>query len=156
MGAARTGWSLMSKSRARQLRVGGTPIERRLWAILGQFRAEGYHFRRQVPIGPYYADIACHHAKLVIEADGQSHIDAVYDARRDAHMQTRGFTVLRFSNADIVSNAEGVFASIAEALSGVVPLAPTPSPSPRGVGGPRKRKLREGLRELAARAGGAS
>jgi very-short-patch-repair endonuclease len=145
----------MSLARARELRLGTTIIERRLWNILRTFREQGYHFRRQVPIGPYYADFACHHAQFVIEADGATHIDADYDARRDRYMRGRGFKVLRFSNGDIVSNPDGVFQLVAEGLKGTVPLAPTPtpSPSPRGGGVPRKRSLRGGLRELAARTG---
>jgi len=141
----------MSLARARELRNGATPIERRLWTILRPFRERGYHFRRQVPIGPYYADVACHHARLVIEADGLSHVDQSYDDRRDNYMQSRGFCVLRFSNADIVTNPDGVFTTIAGHLDGIAPLAPTPSPSPRTGGEHRTRKLRTGLRDLAAR-----
>jgi very-short-patch-repair endonuclease len=143
----------MSLSRARELRLGATPIERRLWNLLRPFREQGYHFRRQVPIGPYYADFACHHASLVIEADGSTHTDAEYDGRRDAYMQAQGFIVLRFSNSDIVSNPNGVLEILTRTLERVEPLAPTPSPSPRGGGVPRTRKLRSGLRELAARTG---
>jgi very-short-patch-repair endonuclease len=147
----------MSLARARELRHAATPPERVLWALLGQFREAGYHFRRQVPIGPYYADMACHHAKLVIEADGLSHVDAAYDQQRDAYMAGRGYRVLRFSNRDIAANPEGVFAAIADYLKHV-PVAPTPGPSPQGGGEqegrrPRQRKLRTGLRELAARTG---
>ncbi|MBN9304521.1 MAG: hypothetical protein BGO82_12570 [Devosia sp. 67-54] len=143
----------MSLPRARELRASSTIIERRLWNLLRPYREQGYHFRRQVPIGPYFADFACHHARLVIEADGVSHDDAGRDARRDAYMQSRGFRVLRLSNADIVANAEGVLALVGEYLGGVVPLAPTPGPSPQGGGGPRSRKLRTGLKDLAARSG---
>ena len=147
----------MSLARARELRRSATPPERQLWALLGQFREAGYHFRRQVPIGPYYADIACHHARLVIEADGESHGDGAADARRDAYMTGRGYRVLRFSNRDIVANPEGVFAAIALHLKNV-PAAPTPGPSPQGGGEqrgrrPRQRKRRIGLAELAARTG---
>jgi very-short-patch-repair endonuclease len=141
----------VSIDRARRLRGNASPIERKLWAILHAFRQEGYHFRRQVPIGPYYADVACHHAKLVIEADGPSHTDPEYDARRDEYMRSRGFAVLRFGNNDIVRNADGVFAAVAGYLEAVPPLTPAPVPSPQGGGGPRRRKLRTGLAELDAR-----
>ena len=146
----------MTNWRARGLRNQATIIERRLWNLLHAYREQGYHFRRQVPIGPYYADIACHHAKLVIEADGSSHVDAAYDARRDAYMRARGFRVLRLSNSDIVANPEGVLALVGEHLRGIEPLAPTPNPSPQGGGEPRLRRLRTGLRDLAARTGEAA
>jgi very-short-patch-repair endonuclease len=146
----------MSSLRARQLRHDSTITERRLWNLLRPYREQGYHFRRQVPIGPYFADFACHHARLVIEADGTSHDDAGRDIRRDGYMQARGFRVLRLANSDVVGNPEGVLALIGQYLRGVVLLAPTPSPSPQGGGVPRSRKVRTGLKDLAARSGDAS
>ncbi|MCP8882719.1 endonuclease domain-containing protein [Devosia sp. XJ19-1] len=44
------------------------------WSALRQLRAQGQHVRRQVPIGPFYADFVSHRAKLVIEVDGQTHL----------------------------------------------------------------------------------
>jgi very-short-patch-repair endonuclease len=44
----------------------------------------GRKFRRQVPIGPYFADFACLEARVVVEVNGDHHADQlVYDARRD-------------------------------------------------------------------------
>ena len=156
MGAACTRCTVLSLTRARGLRANATIVERRLWNLLRPYREQGYHFRRQVPIGPYFADFACHHARLVIEADGTSHDDAGRDIRRDGYMQARGFRVLRLANSDVVGNPEGVLALIGQYLRGVVPLAPTPSPSPQGGGVPRSRKVRTGLKDLAARSGDAS
>src|SRR5690606_16505012 len=79
----------MSTERARQLRLNSSVAERRMWRILHVFRTGGYHFRKQAQIGPYYADIACHHAKLVVELDGDTHgTDAAArrDRRRDAFL----------------------------------------------------------------------
>jgi primosomal protein N' (replication factor Y) len=144
----------MTTDRARQLRRDATEPERRLWAILYSLRQLGHHFRRQHPIGPYYADFACVRAKLVIEADGVTHVedgDVVYDRQRDDHIRAQGFRVLRFWNNDIMANPDGVYRVIADALSA---LTPTPDPSPSSGGGrPRRRKLRTGLRNLAARTG---
>ena len=92
-----------------------------MWRILHVFRTGGYHFRKQVPIGPYYADIACHHARLVIEVDGDTHgTDAAerHDARRDAFLRGQGYTVLRFPNAEVLHNPEGVFAVVSSVLEG--------------------------------------
>lgn len=125
----------MSTTRARQLRRDPTPPERHLWAILHSFRQRGYHFRRQYPIGPYYADFACIHAKLIIEADGDSHASQVaYDRERDAFLRARGFRVLRLWNNEIMGNAEGVYEVIAQALAEVPSL--TPTPPQKGEGGP--------------------
>jgi very-short-patch-repair endonuclease len=42
-----------------------------LWSRLR--RHPSLKFRRQHPIGPYIADFACLSARLVIEADGDTH-----------------------------------------------------------------------------------
>jgi very-short-patch-repair endonuclease len=148
----------MSTDRARQLRHDPTTPERRLWALLHSFRERGYHFRRQYPIGSYYADFACIHGKLIIEADGETHASQVaYDRERDAFLRSRGFRVLRLWNNEIMDNAEGVYEVIAQALAEVPPLTPTPDPSPsKGGGRPRLRKQRTGLKDLAARTGDGS
>jgi very-short-patch-repair endonuclease len=107
-------------SLARKLRAVPTAAEVRLWRILHSFRTDGFHFRKQVAIGAYVVDFACLHAGLTIEADGDSHgsdVALAKDASRDDYLSGRGFTVLRFSNHDILSNDEGVYAVIAGALS---------------------------------------
>ncbi len=145
----------MSKLRAREMRNAPTAAEGKLWALIQPLRQQGYHFRRQVQIGPYYADIACHDARLIIEADGATHSsdeEIAYDRRRDAYLKSRGFRILRFWNDDISHNTAGVGDAILAALTGIMPLAP--GPSPRGGGESRRRKLRTGLGELAARTGG--
>lgn len=92
-----------------------------MWLLLGVFRTSGYHFRKQVPIGPYFADMACHHAKIIIEVDGDTHgTDAgiAHDARRDAFLERQGYTLLRFGNAEVLKNPDGVFQMISGALEG--------------------------------------
>jgi very-short-patch-repair endonuclease len=73
----------------------------------------GTKFRRQVPIGPYYADFLCFSAKLVIEVDGGQHGEAQdYDTRRTAFLEAKGLRVIRFWNNDVLGNAEGVMTQI--------------------------------------------
>jgi very-short-patch-repair endonuclease len=56
--------------------------ESRLWYRLRCRQLLGRKFRRQVPIGPYFADFACLDARLVVEVDGDHHGDQlVYEAR---------------------------------------------------------------------------
>ena len=127
-------WLGMSRDQARQLRRDQTPAERRFWQVIHTFRKNGFHFRRQVPIGPYYAGFACHHAAIVVEIDGDTHghDEAIaHDARRTAYLQSRGYTVVRFTNNDVLGNAEGVFT----VLSGILKhRAPTPTPPRKGGG----------------------
>ena len=77
----------------------------------------GLHWRRQHPIGNYYADFACVGAKLVVELDGSSHDDRQQsDANRDEVLSELGWTTMRFSNGDFARSPEGVWEKIAEFL----------------------------------------
>ena len=127
--------------RSRMLRANSSPIERRMWRLLYTFRTGGYHFRKQTPIGPYTVDMACHHAKLVIEVDGDTHgSDSARrnDARRDAFLASEGYTVLRVTNSDVVSNPDGVYHLVAQALEGRPKQPrvghPLPNPPHKGEG----------------------
>jgi very-short-patch-repair endonuclease len=59
-------------ARARALRNGATPHERKLWGMISRLRPK---FTRQLPIGPYFADFACRPAKLIVELDGGHHAE---------------------------------------------------------------------------------
>jgi very-short-patch-repair endonuclease len=107
-------------NRAKQLRSNPTPAEVRLWRLLYPFRTNGFHFRKQVPVGPYYADFVCHHAHIIIEVDGDTHYSKeaiAYDARRDAFMQSKGYTILRFTNEDVTTNRDGIYTIVANSLT---------------------------------------
>ena len=52
-----------------------TPPEARLWRHLRDRQLGGLKFRRQQVLGPYIADFCCFEARLVIELDGDSHIE---------------------------------------------------------------------------------
>ena len=102
--------------RARTLRRTATDAETRLLRAVKESFPD-LKWRRQVPIGPYYADILCFAAKLVIEVDGGQHDEAAaYDARRMRFIENEGYTVLRFWNTDVLANAEGVIESISLSL----------------------------------------
>ncbi len=94
--------------KARQLRTPLTPLEAILWRRLRAKRIS-YKFRRQHVIGPYIADFCCEEARLIIEVDGDSHVEQVaYDEARTEHMSGLGYRVLRFTNRDVLHNVEGV------------------------------------------------
>jgi BirA family biotin operon repressor/biotin-[acetyl-CoA-carboxylase] ligase len=101
-------WQSRNTNRARTLRREATPAERALWAHLSRSQ-QGAKFSRQMPIGPYYADFLCRDLKLVIELDGHSHdVTPARDEVRDAWFESDGYTVMRFTNADVQNNIEGV------------------------------------------------
>jgi very-short-patch-repair endonuclease len=124
-------WRVTSKQRgrARTLRKNLTDAERAMWAMLRGHRLNGLGFRRQFPIGPFVADFVCLAAKLVIEIDGGQHFSddgEMRDARRTALIESKGFRVLRFSNADVLNNRSGVLQTIAAAVQASAPSPTLP------------------------------
>jgi very-short-patch-repair endonuclease len=112
--------------------------EARMWDLLRMEPLRAYHFRRQVPLGPYYADFASHSARLVIEVDGWTHsteAEVAYDRRRDAFIRNEGYGILRVVNVDVMENPDGVVTVVMDALENSVRAAtPTLDPSPQGGG----------------------
>jgi very-short-patch-repair endonuclease len=96
-----------------------TEAERRLWHYLRHGQINGFHFRKQCPIGPYIADFACLKAKLIIEADGGQHAESAHDAARDAWFTSHGYRTLRLWNTDVLANTDGAVTMIIEALGQV-------------------------------------
>jgi very-short-patch-repair endonuclease len=137
----------LSIERARELRKNMPPAEAVMWNALRLLRPMGFHFRRQVPVGRYYADFACHRSKLVIEVDGDTHGMSVgYDRERDDFVRGEGYRVLRIPNDEVMRNLDGVMRMIMLELGamsdGAAPAAhPTLGPSPsrggRRRGAPR-------------------
>ena len=58
---------------------------------------KGCQFMRQKPIGNYIVDFFCSKLKLVIEIDGESHVDKVeYDNKRQQELEAMRLSFLRF------------------------------------------------------------
>jgi very-short-patch-repair endonuclease len=113
---------------AKRLRTNQTPLEQKLWHALRAKRFQGAKFRRQVVIGNYIVDFACRSPRtLIIEVDGDTHGDREkYDAERTRFLEGKGYQVMRFTNADVGTNLDGVLTTIADTLRS--PLSPALSP----------------------------
>ena len=102
---------------AKQLRTDQTAAEARLWYHLRAKRFSGVKFRRQTVNGPFIADFTCRAAMLVIEIDGDTHgSTAQYDAERTTYLEQQGWSVIRFTNTDVMHNLEAVLSTIAQRL----------------------------------------
>ncbi|MEI8020633.1 MAG: DUF559 domain-containing protein [Schlesneria sp.] len=102
--------------RARELRILSTYPERILWFALRNRGVAGLKFRRQFPIGPYFADFVCGEANLVVELDGESHEGREeYDDRRTKYLENCGFQVFRVTNDDVLEDVEAVAIGVAKA-----------------------------------------
>ncbi len=122
--------------RARELRKRMSAPEVKLWNALRDLRSLGFHFRRQVPLGSYYADFACHARRLIVEVDGDTHgtdAAAAHDEHRGAFISGQGYRILRVANGDVMRNLDGVMTAILALLD-----QPPPSfPPHKGEGGLR-------------------
>ena len=107
--------TLQRRQRAKSLRRTMTRAETLLWRYLKAHHIDGLGFRRQVPMRGYVADFACHAAQLIVELDGETHdFDSRQrsDHERDNWFRSQGYTVLQFSNDDVLTNLTGVVEAI--------------------------------------------
>jgi adenine-specific DNA-methyltransferase len=117
---------LWRRNTARQFRQNPTDAERKLWRLLRNKRLANWRFRRQQPVGPYFADFFCASAKLIIELDGSQHAgdeQILLDAQRTHWLESRGYKVLRFWNSDMMKTPDIVIETIYQTLA-----QPPPSP----------------------------
>lgn len=118
--------------RAKAARKAPTPAEQKLWFALRAERFAGVKFRRQKVIGPYIADFASNAPKLMVELDGHLHGDtAAYDAERTAYLTHAGYRVVRFTNADVMHNLDGVLRILEDVVHD--PLSQPSPPRERGL-----------------------
>jgi very-short-patch-repair endonuclease len=99
---------------AREMRQPQTPAEAALWRALRN-RQTGFKFRRQHPISRFIIDFYCAKAKLLIEIEGESHIEPdqeEYDRARTEYLETLGYKVIRFTNNDVRYNIHAVVGEI--------------------------------------------
>ena len=79
-------------------------------------RMKGYPFRRQRPVLNYIADFMCKELNLMIEVDGITHTYegiALNDGKRTSELEKHGFTVLRYTDEEVLQQIDRVFNSIA-------------------------------------------
>ena len=106
-----------STPKARALRHNQTDAEIAFWNQVKDRRFHGLKFKRQHPVGIYFADFVCLEHHLIVEIDGGQHNDNPQDEVRTKYLNNSGFKVIRFWNNDILSNIEGVTHSLTLALS---------------------------------------
>lgn len=120
---------------AKKLRKNLTWGEAKLWKYLKSKQMNNIKFHRQIPILEYIIDFYCKEHKLAIEIDGKSHDEIRYnnDIKRQNELEKLRIKVLRFSEAEVLSNIDNVLISIeyeveqkiAEASKPLPPSAPS-------------------------------
>ena len=104
---------------AREMRRASTHAEEVLWQQLRRGALDGYRFRRQHAVGRFILDLYCAERKLVVEVDGKYHDEEeqkIRDEYRTRALEQSGFTVIRFTNEEVLADLASVLYRIAEAL----------------------------------------
>lgn len=106
---------------AKDLRQEMTTAEKVLWEKMRNRKEKGLKIKRQVPVfyesegmtSFFIADFMIMSAKLIIEADGPIHKrQQKEDEKRDAILQSLGYSVIRLSNDDILNDTENTIKRI--------------------------------------------
>ncbi len=127
------------RDRARELRAEATAYEQAFWACVRAKRLGGFKFRRQQVIGGYVVDFVCMEARLIVELDGDWHLEDEqrgYDAARDEWLTAEGYRVMRVANREWMGEQVGVLGRVEEALRSALPNSslqmkkPSPQPLP--------------------------
>ena len=98
------------KEFAKQNRAHLTLAEDYIWSELKD-QALGVRFRRQCIIGDYIVDFVCLSKQLIIEVDGAYHFELEQQERdiaRTASLERMGFTVIRYTNEEVLNNLPSV------------------------------------------------
>jgi very-short-patch-repair endonuclease len=101
------------KGLARRKRREAIVPEKLLWSRLRG--ATFLRFRRQEVIGSFIVDFANLRAKVIVEVDGRTHYGdeaGEGDIQRQKYLESLGFLVLRYSNDEVLANADQVSRSI--------------------------------------------
>jgi len=120
---------------SRTLRKNQTDAEKKLWSKVRSRQLCGIKFRRQVPLGNYIVDFYCPEYRIAIEADGGQHYASdgkLLDAIRTKELNKTGVEVLRFSDHDILTNADAVIEVIQQTIEKRTKYSPHLNPLPGG------------------------
>jgi very-short-patch-repair endonuclease len=100
---------------AKSLRRTATLAEKLIWKELKNNKLSEFKIRRQHPVGQFVVDFFCARKNLVIEIDGEIHMDPEVKARDDyrtLELENLGLKVIRFTNSEVMNNMEDVLARI--------------------------------------------
>ena len=106
------------KEKVEEMRKNPTEAESAMWEMLRGKNLDA-KFRRQHIIGDYIVDFVCLDKQLVVELDGGYHNDSEQkelDRQRTKFLQSKGFSVLRFTNEEVLGNTGETLSIISNAL----------------------------------------
>ena len=107
------------KENAQEQKKYSTEAEMCLWEVL-RAKKMGYRFRRQHIIGDFIVDFICLPLNLIIEVDGKYHNTPKQqeaDQLRDSILNQAGYTILRFTNEEVIGNIDNVIQRITTVMT---------------------------------------
>jgi len=109
---------LQAQALARKLRKNPTHAELFFWQKVRKRAMLGFRFNRQyvikikviLGIEKYFVvDFYCHELRLIVEIDGSvHHFQKDYDESRETLLVNSGYSILRFSNKEVLEDWESV------------------------------------------------
>ena len=102
------------KEFARELRTETVSrAEKYIWKHVLSRNKQGVKFKRQRPISNFIVDFFAQEIGLIIEIDGNSHINkGDYDRMRQDKLESLGYTIIRFTEGDVINNLGDVIMQI--------------------------------------------
>ena len=88
-----------------------TDAEQIMWRHLRGKQIHGLPFYRQKIIGSFIVDFYCPKVSVVVEIDGGQHYEneaLISDESRDKTLGELGIKVIRYNNAEVMGNLNGV------------------------------------------------
>lgn len=118
---------------AKENRKNATVAEDKLWQEVRNRKIDGFKFRRQHPIAGFIPDFVCLEKKLIVEIDGEYHDkeqQVKFDSARTEWLNENDYSLLRFSNKEVLEQISSVLEKIKEALKKERNLKPSDAGSP--------------------------
>ncbi|MFN5415775.1 MAG: endonuclease domain-containing protein [Flavobacteriia bacterium] len=102
------------KSYSRSLRSESvSKAEKYIWKALLSRKQTGIAFKRQRPIANFIVDFFAAEIGLIIEIDGNSHVDkGEYDFYRETKLKSLGFELVRFKEGEVLNNLDKIHLEI--------------------------------------------
>ncbi|MCB0463669.1 MAG: isoleucine--tRNA ligase [Flavobacteriaceae bacterium] len=116
--ARASSYKLLKELKAQRIK-NPTEAEQVLWESLRAKKFDGYKFRREHIIDEFIVDFVCLSQRIVIEVDGEYHnqpevLEA--DELRTEILEDLGYSVLRFTNREVIGNIDAVLDKILEEI----------------------------------------
>jgi leucyl-tRNA synthetase len=143
---------------AKKNRKEPTEAENLIWQNVRDRKIDNLKFRRQHPIAGFIPDFVCLEKNLIIEIDGGYHNEEEqikFDKAREEWLKEYGFTMLRFTNEEVINEVSSVLQKVRVAASNLSSMELLKnegfdSPLPwRGAGG----EVLQGIRETSTMPG---